>query len=148
MCIFSYNCIIINKKIWKIAMYYLYDHTVQKSDLFSSILIFAKEKFPQFIQVKRTMRAALKEYPYGSFALNNSDNLIQYKNLLNHYRLFHKNTFLRWYKKYIIYSRPRALDKAIFSKITKNLNKFTIRYKLEILKLSRSWSKHIRIWIR
>ena len=36
--------------------------------IFSSILIFAKEKFPQFIQVKRTICAVLKEYIYGSFA--------------------------------------------------------------------------------
>ena len=57
--------------------------TVRKNDFFSSILIFAKEKFPQFIQVKRQMRAGLKEYPCGS--LNNSANLIQYENLLNHY---------------------------------------------------------------
>ena len=40
------------------------------------------------------MRPALKEYPYGSFALINSANLIQYKILLNHYWLLHKNTFL------------------------------------------------------
>ena len=38
---------------------------------------FRKKKFPQFIQVTRTMRAALKEYPYASFALINSATLLQ-----------------------------------------------------------------------
>ena len=40
------------------------------------------------------MWAALKEYPYGSFAMINSANLIQYKKLPNHYWLLHNNTFL------------------------------------------------------
>ena len=51
--------------------------TVRKSDFFSSILIFPKEKFPHFIQVKRQTQAGLKEYPCSS--LNNSSNLIQYR---------------------------------------------------------------------
>ena len=38
--------------------------TVRKSDFLSSILIFAKEKVPHFIQAKRQMRAGLKQYPY------------------------------------------------------------------------------------
>ena len=67
-----------------------------KKWFFSSILIFAKEKFPQFIHVKRQMQAGLKEYPSSS--LNTSANLIQYKNLLNHYWLLHKNTFLEMIK--------------------------------------------------
>ena len=37
--------------------------TVQKV-IFSSIIIFEKEKLPQFIEVKRQMRAGLREYPY------------------------------------------------------------------------------------
>ena len=36
--------------------------TVRKSDFSSSILFFEKEKVPQFIQVKRKMRAVLEEY--------------------------------------------------------------------------------------
>ena len=34
--------------------------TVRKSDFFSSILFFEKEKVPQFSQVKRKMRAVLE----------------------------------------------------------------------------------------
>ena len=58
-------------------------HTVRKSYIFSSILVFAKKKFPQFFQTEREVRVGLEEY-----LLNFLDDLaisIQYKNLLNNY---------------------------------------------------------------
>ena len=92
-----------------------------KKWFFSSILILSKETVPQFIQTKRQMRAGFNKYSDSSLNKFSRSNTIQ-KSAQSLLTVAQKYFFRDRYKKYTIYSRPRALDKSIFSKINKVLN--------------------------